>query len=147
MQQAAVAWNVKQDHVAAEKMQKAALKAVSGGKGRPEVVAQVRAGPALLCFCRGSLSAAGVLVGVNRRAGLATIVFTKRRQSDTKSQHVCHPSLLPPHQGGVVPGRHALRPEQVRRRPRRGGRRARGENLEVHGEKMSFLKCLDKSLT
>jgi tetratricopeptide (TPR) repeat protein len=41
MQSAAVAWNVKNDHAGAERLQRKALEAVADGKGRPQVVAQV----------------------------------------------------------------------------------------------------------
>lgn len=42
MQAAAAAWNGRNDFTAAESLQRKALKAVAGGKGRPEVVASVR---------------------------------------------------------------------------------------------------------
>jgi hypothetical protein len=66
MQQAAVAWNAKQDHVAAERLQRAALDAVGTGAPflgpPPPPPPPLPSSPSSLCCCFGVAAVASLLM-------------------------------------------------------------------------------------
>jgi len=137
MQQAAVAWNVRQDQAAAEKLQRAALEAVGEGRGRPEIVAQVggwgcdwRGGGAddvMMSFAevdqwvsrgeeRGTCQKKCVCLKKQQptpqiQAAPRAVQTTRARDSRTATR--TPPSHTPITPGGVVPRRHAVRAAEV----------------------------------
>lgn len=89
-----------QDHATSERMQRSALKAVQGGKGRPEIVAQVRS------------SRIPIEILLFQDWGLPCFP-NQPRASLPCAKSACQLKIAKHHPGRVFPGRHALRAAEV----------------------------------